>query len=68
MYGSILIAVTFSPVIFKRRPVDEAMCEEFQTRKLGRQSCRLIPMTPFPMPLTTPPETIMYFVMMEKDG
>lgn len=31
MYGSILMAVTFSPVIFKRRPVDEAICE-FQTQ------------------------------------
>jgi hypothetical protein len=32
MYGSILIAVTLSPVIFKRRPVDEAIHEDF---KLG---------------------------------
>jgi hypothetical protein len=32
IYGSILMAVTFSPVIFKRRPVDEAICGSF---KLG---------------------------------
>ena len=32
MYGSILMAVTFSPVIFNKRPVDEAICESF---KLG---------------------------------
>jgi hypothetical protein len=30
MYGSILIAVTFSPDIFKRRPVEEAICESFK--------------------------------------
>jgi hypothetical protein len=30
MYGSILIAVTFNPDIFKRRPVEEAICESFK--------------------------------------
>jgi hypothetical protein len=32
MYGSILMAVTFSPVIFNRRPVDEAICGGFKLR------------------------------------
>jgi hypothetical protein len=67
MYGSILMAVTFSPDIFKRRPVEEAI-REFQTRVWEERVIGLIPITPFPMPLTTPPETIMYFVMTDKDG
>ena len=32
MYGSILMAVTFSPVIFNRRPVDEAIYARVQTQ------------------------------------
>jgi len=32
MYGSILMAVTFNPVIFNRSPVDEAICESFKLR------------------------------------
>jgi hypothetical protein len=61
MYGSILMAVTFSPVIFNRRPVDEAICW-FQIQ--GWEDMRKHkPMTPFPIPLTTPPETMMYFGM-----
>ena len=27
-----------------------------------------VPMTPFPMPLTTPPDTSMYLVIVETDG
>lgn len=61
MYGSILMAVTFSPVIFNRRPVDEAICE--LNSGLRRNVYGHKPMTPFPIPLTTPPETMMYFVM-----
>lgn len=30
MYGSILMAVTFNPVIFNKRPVDEAICGSFK--------------------------------------
>lgn len=57
-----MMAVTFSPVIFNRRPVDEAICERFKSRaaKIYHEHK---PMTPFPIPLTTPPETMMYFVM-----
>ena len=32
IYGSILIDVTFNPVIFNRRPVDEAICGCFKIR------------------------------------
>jgi hypothetical protein len=66
MYGSILIAVTFNPVIFKRRPVDEAIRESFKL-VVARDRIKLIPITPLPIPLTTPPETRMYFVMMDRD-
>lgn len=36
---------------------------EFQTQGLRRYAYGHKPMTPFPIPLTTPPETMMYFVM-----
>jgi hypothetical protein len=39
MYGSILIAVTFNPVIFNRRPVDEAICGSF---KISMAKIRLV--------------------------
>lgn len=55
------MAVTFSPVIFSKRPVDEAICE-FQPQDC-EDMLKHKPMTPFPIPLTTPPETMMYFVM-----
>ena len=56
-----MIAVTLRPVVFKSSPVDEARIQlQLEVQKLHR---RFIPMTPFPMPLTTPPETRMYLVI-----
>ena len=60
IYGSILIAVTFSPVVFKSNPVDEA---KKIISLFGKENENLVPMTPFPIPLTTPPETSMNLVM-----
>ena len=40
----------------------------FQTWGLRWWGCMRIPMTPFPMPLTTPPETRMNFVMMDREA
>jgi hypothetical protein len=62
MYGSILMAVTFSPVIFNRSPVDEANAR-VSNSGLRRYAYGHKPITPFPIPLTTPPETMMYLVM-----
>lgn len=59
MYGSILIAVTLRPVVLSSKPVDEAeVC-----RYLTERSQDLLPITPLPIPLTTPPETRMYFIL-----
>jgi hypothetical protein len=61
IYGSILIAVTFNPVVLRSRPVEEATSTDSETTGPGKDLG--IPITPFPIPLMTPPETRMYFVI-----
>ena len=54
--------VTFRPAVFNNKPVEEAMTTIDWARQPAGQYY-LVPMTPFPIPLTTPPDTRMYLVM-----
>jgi hypothetical protein len=49
IYGSILIAVTFSPVVFKSKPVDEAK----DSRQISLSAVRLNSRTNDTLPDTT---------------
>lgn len=75
MYGSILMEETFRPIVLSSRPVEEAeraisrsSCASFQghAERIGHCQClrvHHVPMTPFPMPLMTPPDTKTYFIL-----
>ena len=68
IYGSILMDVTFKPTVFNNKPVEEAKSQQLIERDVLRVGRRyLVPMTPFPMPLTTPPDTRMYLVMIVQE-
>lgn len=53
MYGSILMAVTFKPVVLSRSPVLDADHCQLEVRYTYRSKAwlRHLPMTPFPIPL-----------------
>jgi hypothetical protein len=65
IYGSIFIDVTLRPVVFNRRPVEEARNESSKrhaTKHTGNLAYHP-PITPFPIPLMTPPDTIINLVI-----
>jgi hypothetical protein len=59
------MAVTFNPVVLSNNPVEDATTAHILSKKSKNHSTLgvIVPMTPLPMPLTTPPQTMMYFVM-----
>jgi hypothetical protein len=60
------MAVTLRPAVFKSRPVEEARGGYKQPITASKRC--VAPITPFPMPLTTPPETRIYFVIAATNG
>jgi hypothetical protein len=50
-------------MVFKSRPVDEADYGVSLADTYTGSCHRCIPMTPFPMPLMTPPDTKTYFML-----